>query len=62
MPNPENIEESMLFMQSLGSSGSAQSVVITRAGARVAVRCGDRSALCASYAVAMATAYAMAFQ
>ena len=41
---------------------TAQSVVITRAGARVAVSCGDRSVLCASYGVAMATAYAMAFQ
>ena len=40
---------------------TAQSVVIARVGARVAVSCGDRSALCASYAVAMATAYAMAF-
>lgn len=41
---------------------NGQSVVFMRAGSRVSVLCGDRRAQCASYAEAMAAAYAMAFE
>ena len=51
----------MLCMQSLGSCEPTGGVVFMRAGARVAVCCGDRRQLCQSYGEAMAAAYAMAF-
>ena len=61
MPNPKNIGKSMLCMKSLGSCEPTGGVVFMRAGARVAVCCGDRQQLCQSYGEAMAAAYAMAF-